>query len=165
MAYCRVCGKALADDAKFCPSCGTKIDVLFKPLGSAEQVLGIVLFGGYYKDVCFTDRRIIQFETLRDRWKYLVKVTMKPPPLVLDRDGKIDDVLPFLKLEILRGQIRRIELENHSRFGRGHLKVVRTTGENIELARIDVDVSKESFEQLRSLVREAYPEIPIESGA
>ena len=103
MTYCKACGKALPDDAKFCPSCGTKIDLQSKPLGSPEQVLGTVLFGGYYKDICFTNRRIIQFETMRDRWKYLAKVTLNPPPLVLDRDEKIDDVLPFLKLEIPRG--------------------------------------------------------------
>jgi hypothetical protein len=163
MAYCKACGKALQDDAKFCPSCGTKVDLQLKPSGTAEQVFGTALFGGYYKDICFTDRRIIQFETMRDRWKYLVKVTMKPPPLVLDRGGKIDDVLPFLKLEIPRGQIRRIELKDHSRFGRGHIKVVKITGETIELARIDVDVPREPFEQLTSLVREAYPEISIVS--
>ncbi|HEY6282981.1 MAG TPA: zinc ribbon domain-containing protein [Nitrososphaerales archaeon] len=163
MAYCKACGKALPDDAKFCPSCGTKIDLQSKPLGSAEQVLGTVLFGGYYRDICFTDRRVIQFETMRDRWKYLVKVTMKPPPLVLDRDSKIDDVLPFLKLEIPRGQIRRIELKDHSRLGRGHFRIVRITGETTELARIDVDVPRELFKQLTNMVREAYPEIPIES--
>jgi hypothetical protein len=163
MAYCKACGEALPDDAKFCLSCGTKVDLPSKPIGSVEQVLGTVLFGGYYKDICFTDRRIIQFEVMRDRWKYLAKVTMKPPPLVLDKDTRIDDVLPFLKLEIPRGQIRRIELKDHSRFGRGHIRVVRTTGETIELARIDVDVPRESFAQLTSLVREAYPEISIES--
>ncbi|MDA4121498.1 MAG: zinc ribbon domain-containing protein [Thaumarchaeota archaeon] len=159
MTPCQNCGRSIPDDAQFCPSCGTKIQpTATQRPGTAEQVLGTVLFGGYYKDICFTDRRVIQFEIMRDRYKFLAKA-LGPKPLVVEKGGKISDVLPFVKTEVPRNQIASIDVKNHGRFGRGHITILRTSGSPLELARIDVDVDKEAFGELAELVRGVYPEI------
>jgi len=119
----------------------------------------VVLFGGYYKDLCFTDKRVIQFEVMRDRWKFLLKAA-SPLPLVVESGGDIGQVLPFLKAEILRTEIASIGLAFHGRARRGYISVVRRTGEVVELARIDTDVDRKMFDGLVNLVRSFYPEIP-----
>ena len=95
---------------------------------------------------------------MRDRYKFFVKA-LGPKPLVVERGGNMTDVLPFVKTEILREQIASIELKNHGRFGRGYIKISKTSGELVELARIDVDVSKDAFGELAQLVNGIYPEI------
>ncbi|MFI5404352.1 MAG: hypothetical protein ACHQYR_01340 [Candidatus Gagatemarchaeaceae archaeon] len=130
---------------------------------SEEKVLGTVLFGGYYKDICFTDKRVIQFEVMRDRWKFLLN-TVGALRLVVERGGKIADVLPFVKTEFPRNQISSIDLKDHGRFARGHIVIKKSSGETVELARIDVDVDKKAFAELSDLVKGLYPEITTSIG-
>ena len=159
MSYCNRCGSPVAEGGAFCSSCGAKVETpSLKPGFEGEAVLGTILFGGYYKDICFTDRRVIQFEVMRDRYKFLVKA-LGPKPLSVDRGTKVSDVLPFLKQEIPRIQITSIEIRNHGRFGRGRIAVRTTMGGEVELARIDVDVDKASFSELAGFVSGIYPEI------
>ncbi|HEV2225730.1 MAG TPA: zinc ribbon domain-containing protein [Nitrososphaerales archaeon] len=159
MPYCSQCGSQLAEGVAFCSACGAKVESPpLKPSVEGEAVLGTILFGGYYKDICFTDRRVIQFEVMRDRYKFLVKA-LGPKPLSVDKGTKVSDVLPFLKQEIPRSQIASIEVRNHGRFGRGRIEVRTTMGGEVELARIDVDVDKASFSELVGFVNGIYPEI------
>ena len=128
------------------------------PAEGGEKVLGSVLFGGYHKDICFTDRRIISFEIMRDRYKFLVKA-LGPKPMVVETGGKIEDFLPFMKSEVLRSELSTIDLKEHGRFHRGTVSVVKKSGEAVELARLDVDVDKESYSKLNQLLSSIYPEV------
>ncbi len=132
--------------------------------GAGEEALGCVMFKGPYKDICFTNKRIIQFEVMRDRWKFLVNATLSPKPMVVDRSMGIGDVAPFVKSEVLRSDVSRIEVKGHGRFTRGVIRVVKKSGQSVDLARIDVDVDKQSFVELCSLVSSIYPEIPKNVG-
>jgi len=160
MAFCAHCGYELTQGALFCSNCGQKTDgPTTKPQAEAgERVLGSVLFGSYHKDICFTDRRVISFETMRDRYKFLVKA-LGPKPMVVETGGKIEDFLPFVKLEVLRSDISSIDLKEHGRVHRGTVSVVKKSGEVVELARLDVDVDKESYRKLAELVSSIYPEV------
>jgi len=129
------------------------------PQADGEQVLGCVLFGGYYKDIAFTDRRVIQFEPFKQRWKFLMQA-LGPKRLVVDRETTIQDVLPFSKREIPREEITRIEVKAHTRLARGRIRAVTTYGESVDLARLDVDIEKDSYAELIALVRSIYPEMP-----
>lgn len=160
MGACQSCGNQLAKGAQFCGSCGRRVEAppAGQASGPAEEVLGVVLFGGYYKDICFTDSRIIQFEVMRDRWKFLLKAA-KPLPLVVESGGNLSQVLPFLKNEIPRVEVAALELTYHGRLTTGHFKVTKKSGEVFELARIDADVDRGAFDQLALLVRSVYPEV------
>jgi len=126
---------------------------------TGEQVLGCVLFGGYYMDIGFTDRRVIQFEPLKQRWKFLLQA-LGPKRMMVAKTSTLEDVLRFIKAEIPRAEISRIEVKPHGRFARGRITVVKRSGESVDLARLDVDIDKESHEELVSLVGSIYPEIP-----
>jgi hypothetical protein len=150
----------MPEGAQFCPSCGQKAaPVPAQPSGADdEEVYGVVLFKGYQKELCFTEKRIISFETMRDRYKFLFRA-LGPLPMVVDRTTKIGDVLPFLKSEIPRSEVWKIEVKDHGRFSRGHIRVTKRTRQVVDLARIEVDVDKKAFGDLAELVNSIYPEV------
>jgi hypothetical protein len=80
--------------------------------------------------------------------------------MVVDRSRSINDVLPFLKAEIPRADISAMEVKNHGRAHRGRIRVVKRSGEAVDLARLDVDTEKESYADLVAFVKSIYPEIP-----
>src|SRR5258708_3799538 len=160
--FCRDCGAQVAEDDRFCSSCGRPVEAPASTTQvDGEQVLGCVLFGGYYKDIAFTDRRVIQFEPFKQRWKFLMQA-LGPKRLVVDRETTLKDVLPFIKVEVPRAEISRIEVKAHGTLARGKITVVKRSGEELYLARLDVDIEKESYADVLSLVRSIYPEIPKE---
>jgi hypothetical protein len=159
---CPDCGDPKqSSGAQYCANCGTKIDnIPSERLNSGgEKTFGIVSFAGYYRSICFTDRRIIQFQEIGDRWKYLLNVAMKPSHLIIDTQVDLKIVLDFEKSQILRGEISSILLENHGRFKRGHFSVFKKSGEAVDLARIDVNVDQKSFTELGVFVKSLYPEV------
>lgn len=165
MGHCTNCGSSVPEGAFFCPNCGNAAGgSATVPAASVEKVLGVVMFTGNFKDICFTDRRVIQFEIMRDRWKFLVNASLGPRPLVIDRSTKIEDVLPFVKAEIPRSDISSLEVKDHGRARRGYVTVVRKSGARVELARLNVDIDKESFGELVELVGSIYPEISKSLG-
>jgi hypothetical protein len=158
--YCRNCGAQVADRQRFCSSCGRPLDAPAPgPQTAGEQVLGCVLFGGYYFDICFTDKRVIQFEPFKKRWKFLLQA-VGPKRLVVDTTSTLEEVLPFAKREIPLEEISRIEVKAHTRLSRGRIRAVTTYGDSVDLARLDVDIEKESYAELIALVRSIYPNIP-----
>jgi zinc ribbon protein len=158
--FCRSCGAQVADGNGFCSNCGHSLEAsASEPQMSGEQVLGCVLFGGYYMDIGFTDRRVIQFEPLKKRWKFLTQA-LGPKRLVVDRTSTLEDVLLFIKAEIPRAEISRIEVKAHGRFARGRIRVVKRSGESVDLARLDVDIEKESYAELMTFIGSIYQEIP-----
>ena len=159
--FCPSCGAAVGDGSKFCSKCGRPVALVSANRTSGEQVLGCVLFGGYYKDIAFTDTRVILFEPFRQRWKFLMQA-LGPKRLVVDRTSTMDDITPFIKMEIPRGEISRIEVKAHGTLVRGKITVLKSSGEEVYLARLDVDIEKESYADMISLVNSIYPEIPKE---
>jgi hypothetical protein len=163
MGFCNNCSRPLPEGAQFCPACGARVETSNAKVHGRfeENVFGVVLFGGYYRDICLTDRRLIQFEVMRDRWKFLTKAAGLLP-LVVDRETKLGDVLPFIKLEIPRSQIFLIDLKNHTRFGRGHIRIKTIAGQETELARIDLDVKDDAFQELTAFLTGSYPEVRVD---
>jgi hypothetical protein len=158
LRFCESCGSRLADRVQCCAECGSSIDDSSVRNHSREKVLGAILFGGYYRDVCFTDIRLIQFEVMRDRWKFVLKA-IGSQPLVIDTNATLDQVLPFMKAEISRSDIDSINVKCHGRVSRGRIRVTKKSGEAIELARIDTDVDKKSFNELTDFLKSIYPEV------
>ena len=83
----------------------------------------------------------------------------KPMPLVVESGGKLEDVLPFQKREIQRQKVSSLDLAYHGRLTTGHIRVVMSSGEVYELAKIDGDVGRKAFGELVELVNSLYPEI------
>src|SRR5271166_5584422 len=122
MPFCPASGQEAPEMALFCSHCGEGLHSSHSAAlkSGTENVMGIVLFGGYYKDICFTDSRVIQFEPMKDRWKFLAQ-PLGLKPLIVEKGGNLNDVLLFKRSEFLLSEVSAIEVKNHSRVLRGHI--------------------------------------------